>query len=352
MVLGAFVATQVYATPSPMDIYGGFDPGVGIWTLRGPDGVTPLNVGDCVCIYWKGPNGVRDGLDFVNAPEPADDDVLLECIGIGPNDGATGPAFFKLGLGTFQSGGGHPAACEEIYVCIFDDPCADLDPSNYFAYSDQYHVLNQSGETFFAKFPGDPGGGYTDTPLPVELMSFDAIARDGEVLLEWKTASETNALGFYIERDGERINQELIPAAGHATTENTYTYADRGLTNGVTYYYDLFTQDLDGVTMKANTEPMAATPMAHVPTVFALHQNYPNPFNPYTDIKYDLPEDVHVTLKVYNILGAEVATLVNTKQQANFYTVRWDAENLASGVYFCTITAGDNKAVRKMVLMK
>jgi len=90
-----------------------------------------------------------------------------------------------------------------------------------------------------------------------------------------------------------------------------------------------------------------------VPAGYALHQNYPNPFNPDTDIRYDIAGDVPVTLKVYNVLGAEVAALVDAPQKAGAYTVRWDAEDLASGVYFCRLSAGKEfSATRKMVLLK
>ena len=89
-----------------------------------------------------------------------------------------------------------------------------------------------------------------------------------------------------------------------------------------------------------------------MPESYALYQNYPNPFNPDTDIKYAVPSDVSVTLKVYNVLGAKVATLVDASQKAGVYNVRWDARDLASGVYFCRLQAGDFTAVRKMVLLK
>ena len=250
---------------------------------------------------------------------------------------------------TWQTATGHPEPCDEIFVVIFDGSCEELGPSNYFGVSQQHHVENYMGETMYAHFPGEGTG--IHYPTAVDLMSFDAIARDGEVLLEWKTASETNALGFYIERGGERVS-ELIDAAGTSETENVYVHVDRDVDNGTTYQYDLVAVDLDGVEEVVNETPVSATPMAAVPTVFALHQNYPNPFNPTTEIKYDLPKDVYVTLKVYNVLGAEVATLVDADQEASFYTVQWDAKDLASGVYFCTLSAGDFNAVKKMVFLK
>lgn len=89
-----------------------------------------------------------------------------------------------------------------------------------------------------------------------------------------------------------------------------------------------------------------------VPTSFALYNNYPNPFNPTTKIKYDLPKEAKVTLKVYDILGREVTTLVDTKQNAGYYEVNFDATRLASGVYIYRLMAGDFVQTKKMILMK
>jgi hypothetical protein len=89
-----------------------------------------------------------------------------------------------------------------------------------------------------------------------------------------------------------------------------------------------------------------------IPKYFALHQNYPNPFNPTTHIDYDLPRQIYVTLKVYDILGQEVATLVDAEQQAGNMRVNFDASRLPSGIFFYRLQAGSNLAIRKMVLMK
>lgn len=91
---------------------------------------------------------------------------------------------------------------------------------------------------------------------------------------------------------------------------------------------------------------------AGIPTNFALYQNYPNPFNPATTITYDLPVKSNVKLVVYNILGQEVATLVNGEQEAGRYNVRFDASGLPSGVYFYKIEAGKYVEIKKMILMK
>jgi hypothetical protein len=342
VLLGAFVATNVHATPQPLDIYGGYDPLATPtwWYLTDYFGNT-LEDCDCVKAFWKGPNGIPESPDMMG--NAGGDDVLL-------TETHTEYGMFYFTVTTWGTGEGHPEPCDEVFVVVFDASCAEIGESNYYGVSQQYHVENFLGEVMYAHFPGEYTG--THIGVAVDLMSFDAIARDGEVLLEWKTATETNSYGFHIERDGQRVTREVIPGAGDSETENVYTYVDKDVVNGTTYQYDLVAVDLDGVEEVVNEAPVSATPMALVPTVFALHQNYPNPFNPATEIKYDLPKDVHVTLKVYNVLGAEVATLVDADQKASFYTVSWDASELASGVYFCTLNAGDFKSVKKMVFLK
>ncbi|MFZ1280774.1 MAG: T9SS type A sorting domain-containing protein [Ignavibacteriaceae bacterium] len=89
-----------------------------------------------------------------------------------------------------------------------------------------------------------------------------------------------------------------------------------------------------------------------IPQTFSLLQNYPNPFNPSTNISYNIPNGSLVTLKVYDILGKEIVTLVNESKQAGSYNVQFDASNLSSGVYFYSIQAGDFFESRKMILMK
>jgi len=88
------------------------------------------------------------------------------------------------------------------------------------------------------------------------------------------------------------------------------------------------------------------------PSTFLLMQNYPNPFNPSTTIKYELPQALHVNLSVFDVLGREVSMLVNERKDAGVYQVKFDATNLASGVYFYRLQAGDYVATKKLLLMK
>jgi len=88
------------------------------------------------------------------------------------------------------------------------------------------------------------------------------------------------------------------------------------------------------------------------PTDYSLSQNYPNPFNATTTVNYQLPAGCHVTLEVYNLFGQKVATLVDSKQQAGYRTVIWDASEVSSGLYFYKLTTGDYTETRRMMLVK
>ncbi|MBN1153646.1 T9SS type A sorting domain-containing protein [candidate division KSB1 bacterium] len=92
--------------------------------------------------------------------------------------------------------------------------------------------------------------------------------------------------------------------------------------------------------------------IASVPGEFKVYDNYPNPFNPVTTIQYDIPKNSMVQLKVFDILGREVATLVNRKQAAGSYSINFDASNLANGIYIYKITADNYSSTKKMMLLK
>jgi len=88
------------------------------------------------------------------------------------------------------------------------------------------------------------------------------------------------------------------------------------------------------------------------PNEFSLNQNYPNPFNPITNIEFSIPKTEFVTLKIYNLLGQKVSTLVSEKMKPGKYTYTWDAERLATGIYFYKLEAGEKTQIKKMILMK
>ena len=94
-----------------------------------------------------------------------------------------------------------------------------------------------------------------------------------------------------------------------------------------------------------------------IPQQYTLHQNYPNPFNPVTSLRYDLPENSHVTITIYDMLGKEVKTLINQTQDAGYRSIIWDATNdygkpVSAGIYLYQIQAGAYISTKKMVLLK
>ncbi|MBU0508216.1 T9SS type A sorting domain-containing protein [bacterium] len=189
-----------------------------------------------------------------------------------------------------------------------------------------------------------------DIILAVELASFDAIAGDGEIMLRWATASESNNDRFEILRNGARA--ATMRGAGSSSNRTEYSWTDSGLENGVTYTYELIAVDLNN--SRTSLGSVNATPSENAATIseYALYQNYPNPFNPGTQITFDLPENGLVTLKVYNLVGQEVVTLVSGSLSAGRHIVSFDARDLPSGLYMYKLTAGEFTATKKMLLMK
>ena len=115
-------------------------------------------------------------------------------------------------------------------------------------------------------------------------------------------------------------------------------------------YYDVVYAKIDGVEYGKFVSVSDRSPEA--PTNFYLFQNYPNPFNPTTNIRFQIVESGFVSLKVYDILGREVATLVNEEKHAGNYEVEFNGNGLSSGIYFYKLQAGSYTSVKKMILMK
>lgn len=189
-----------------------------------------------------------------------------------------------------------------------------------------------------------------DLPVPVELVSFAATVQENSISLTWATATEINNSGFQVER--KSINSEWSSIGfvdGHGTTTETkvYSFIDRNLNPG-SYSYRLKQIDYDGTFEYSHIVEVEIL----APGDFHLRQNYPNPFNPTTSVQYVIGSQQFVTLKVYDILGNEVATLVNEYKSAGSYEVEFDASQLSSGIYIYRLTAGSFSATNKMTLLK
>jgi Secretion system C-terminal sorting domain len=193
-----------------------------------------------------------------------------------------------------------------------------------------------------------------DDNVPVEFTSFTANANFGVVDLQWITATETNNQGFEVQRStgNEFETIAFVQGQGTTTESQVYTYSDNSVQVG-SYTYRLKQLDFDGTTNYSN-EIEVNVP---APAVFTLDQNYPNPFNPSTQIAFRLAVDSKVSLKVFNVLGQEVATLVNSNLVAGGHSINFDASALNSGVYLYRIEAagidGSNFVdIKKMILTK
>lgn len=198
--------------------------------------------------------------------------------------------------------------------------------------------------------------------LPIQLSSFTgSMASGGGVQLQWKTASEINNYGFYVQRGpsmgGPFADMPGAFVAGHGTTADphTYEYSDASVVPGTTPYYRLRQVNLDGT--QSFSDPIGVAGVSSVvvdvrPLIFEIQSNYPNPFNPSTMIGYQLPAAGNVKLVVYDVAGREVAVLASGMMEAGRHEALFNAAGLASGIYLCRLEAGGMVAVRKMVLMK
>jgi len=187
------------------------------------------------------------------------------------------------------------------------------------------------------------------TPLPVELTSFSAKQVGANVQLNWATATEVNSHKYVIEKSNFNNWSVIgeVKANGNSNSAKHYSFADKITTNGK-FQYRLKMIDNDGSFKYSDiVEINVETPKA-----FELLQNSPNPFNPTTSIVYQLANTSDVTLKVYDILGNEVLTLVNEKQEAGKYEVKLDASKLSSGTYIYRLSAGSFIQTKKMILLK
>jgi len=195
------------------------------------------------------------------------------------------------------------------------------------------------------------GLGYIDPLLPVELSSFSSSISGSDVTLNWSTSSETNNSGFDIERSsvsGTWSKVGNVTGNGTSITTNNYSYTDKNLTSG-NYSYRLKQIDFNGNFEYFN---LSNEVIVGIPVKYDLSQNYPNPFNPSTKINYTLPTEGLVSIKIFDMSGKEVMSLVNEVKTAGYYSVNFNASNLSSGIYFYSLSAADFTDTKKMMLVK
>lgn len=190
-----------------------------------------------------------------------------------------------------------------------------------------------------------------NTLLPVELAGFTSIVNANDVELNWSTSSETNNSGFYIERkdkDNEWANLGFVNGGGTTNERMNYKYRDNDLLTGE-YDYRLKQVDYNGNIQYHGLENKV---IIGVPSTYKLSQNYPNPFNPTTKISFDIANSGNVSLKLFDLSGKEVATILNDHKDAGYYTIDFNGSNLSSGVYFYSLKVNGFFSTRKMTLIK
>jgi len=191
-----------------------------------------------------------------------------------------------------------------------------------------------------------------DISLPVQLSSFTATSGNSQVTLKWTTESELENDAFLLDRGED--NQNFIQIAeidgqGNSSHSSSYEFVDQNVIAGNIYWYCLADRDYSGnITYHHNI----SITVEDLPKRFILYQNYPNPFNPVTNINYTLQSKSNVKLSIFDLTGSEIRTLVRKIQNSGKYTVKFDASNLASGIYIYRLQTDLFEQSRKMILIQ
>ncbi len=191
-------------------------------------------------------------------------------------------------------------------------------------------------------------------PLPVKLTSFTGNRKDRDVTLKWITESEINNAGFEVQRSRTGIQVQnwekvgFVKGSGTKNEPTSYSFNDIRLNSGK-YTYRLKQSDLNG-----NTEYFILEKAIEIelPNSFNLGQNYPNPFNPGTRVDFQVPKSSAVSIRIFDLSGRELRTLINETKEPGFYTVSFEALNISSGIYFYRMTAGTYSKTLKMTVLK
>lgn len=203
--------------------------------------------------------------------------------------------------------------------------------------------------------------GGDDLPLPVELSSFYAKVEGSEVILNWRTETEINNYGFEIERsstiDSIWTNIGFVPGHGNSNSPKEYTFSDSDLPPVNQVQYRLKQIDNDGTyeyskVVRVDISTITGIENDNIKYKLSLEQNYPNPFNPSTTITYSIPYNGFVKIRVYDILGKEITSLVNEEKQTGIHQIIFNGSNLSSGIYFYKIEFAEHMAVKKLLLVK
>jgi plastocyanin len=250
--------------------------------------------------------------------------------------------------------GSHTTTCDGVFPGTSLPPGASTwdSPINSSATTFEY-IIQVVGNYNYVCVPHSPNmaGMILAAPLPVELTSFSGVLSGNVVNLNWTTSTETNNKGFEIQRKIAGNWESLSFVQGHGTTTKEWVYSYKDNISSLysnQIYYRLKQVDFNGAYEFSSEVEVSI----FAPADFSLSQNFPNPFNPGTHINYNVQQNVHVLLKVYDSNGSEVTTLVDQNQIAGNYTLYFNASNFASGIYYYTISAGSFSDTKKMILIK
>lgn len=191
------------------------------------------------------------------------------------------------------------------------------------------------------------------SPLPVTFQSFDAREQEnGSISIEWETIASSNILGYSVERsyeDGEYREIAFISSPTWKEGEmEHFECTDTEAFESGTYYYRLRVVEINGSIQYG--DPIHVE--IKLPEKFSLFQNYPNPFNGDTRIAFSLPEEMAVNLKIYDVCGRLVATVISGKLNAGNHIVHVSSEGLSSGIYFYRLAGGTFNKIMKMSVIK
>ena len=206
-----------------------------------------------------------------------------------------------------------------------------------------------------------------DQALPVELASFIAIRKDCAIELKWVTESETENLGFLIERsENEGYWHEIasfkdnpaLSGQGSVTYRTDYNYVDVNIKLGITYDYRIADVSYQGdIEYHYLESKLIEASDAIMPTDLTVYSNYPNPFNPSTNLSWYLKEADHVSAKIYDMKGQLVIELINRHQSAGYHEMLWDGNDkngvsVVAGVYLLHVKSGNHTQTSKMLMLK
>ncbi|MEK7249787.1 MAG: T9SS type A sorting domain-containing protein, partial [Bacteroidota bacterium] len=187
-----------------------------------------------------------------------------------------------------------------------------------------------------------------------------SVISHDRVRLDWSTLSEIRNYGFEVQKRRDTLTSfatipnSIIPGHGTTIEPHSYSFTDSTATLGRWSYRLRIRDSSNELTYSEPIWVNVVTSVAdsRTPSKFYLEQNFPNPFNPSTTIRYTLPKETHVVLKVFNDLGKEIATLVNAVEQEGQHEVRFDTNILASGSYYCRLEADGFSETKQLMLLK